>query len=184
MLALARAALNNAVTGLPAQIGSKELSVRLLEKRGCFVTLTKHGALRGCVGQFATGLPLHEAIARYARQAALEDPRFPPVQSAELDSLRIEISVLTEPQPLSFGSPQELLEKLGTGGHGVLLQIGERTATFLPQVWAQVPHKEDFLERLALKAGLPPSAWRRGDAIISLFRAESFAEDENRICAS
>ena len=85
--------------------------------------------------------PLHQAVAENARNAALRDPRFLPVKPDEVDKIKIEISVLTEPQPLAFSSPEDLLNKLHPNEDGVLLHIGPRTATFLPQVWAQIPDK-------------------------------------------
>ena len=148
----------------------------LLEKRACFVTLTKGGALRGCIGHLTALEPLHQAVASNARSAALRDPRFPPVQPEEVEDIHIEISVLTEPQPLAFSSPDDLLSKLRPNEDGVLLQIGPRTATFLPQVWAQIPDKEQFLQHLSQKAGCEPSAWRGQDVSISIYHVECFEE--------
>jgi AmmeMemoRadiSam system protein A len=178
MLVLARAELRNILSGDPTEFGPELLPCRLWERRGCFVTLTREGMLRGCVGQFASAAPLHEAITHHVQQAALEDPRFPPVQPTELDFLRIEISVVTEPVHAQFSSAEELLQNLNPATDGVLMQIADRTAVFLPQVWSQVSQKEDFLQRLAVKAGLPSSGWRNPRASFSLFRAESFAEPE------
>jgi AmmeMemoRadiSam system protein A len=112
-----------------------------------------------------------------AGQAALRDPRFPPVEPDELPRLRVEISVLTQPEPLTFHSPEELLAKLQPGRDGVVLRVGGRMATFLPQVWAQVSDKTSFMNQLALKAGFPPSTWRGPDATVSIYHAESFAEE-------
>ena len=121
--------------------------------------------------------PLHQAVAENARNAALRDPRFPPVQPDELDKIRIEISVLTEPQPLAFSSPDDLLSKLHPNEDGVLLHIGPRTATFLPQVWAQIPDKVEFLEHLSQKAGCEASAWRGTDVSVSIYHVECFEEE-------
>ncbi len=155
----------------------KDVPPNLAEKKACFVTLTKSGALRGCMGHLTAMEPLQRAVAENARNAALRDPRFPPVQPDEVDKLRIEISVLTEPQPLAFISPDDLLGKLHPNEDGVLLHIGPRTATFLPQVWAQIPDKAKFLEYLSQKAGCEPSAWRGPDVSVSTYRVECFEEE-------
>jgi AmmeMemoRadiSam system protein A len=178
MLGLARKTVASVVIngGLP-EIVAGDLASKLAEKRACFVTLTKAGELRGCIGHVLPQAPLYRAIMDNARGAALRDPRFEPVQSGEVDQLRIEISVLTEPQPLSFTSPDGLLDRLRPYEDGVLLRIGGRVATFLPQVWAHIPDKVDFLDHLAQKAGCPPAAWRTKDASISVYQAESFEEN-------
>lgn len=175
MLELARKTLRGVVTNgeLPEL---KEVSPKLAEKRACFVTLTKAGELRGCIGHILPQEPLCQAVMDNARSAALRDPRFPPLRPEEVDQLKIEISVLTEPQPLSYSSPDDLLKKLRPYEDGVLLRVGSHTATFLPQVWAQVPNKVEFLERLSQKAGCAPSAWREKDAGVSIYHVESFEE--------
>lgn len=175
MLGLARQTLASVVTNgaLPE---TEKVATKLAEKRACFVTLTKAGALRGCIGHILAQEPLYQAVMHNTRNAALRDPRFPPVEAGELEALRIEISVLTEPQPLSFTSPEDLLGKLQPYEDGVLLQIGGHVATFLPQVWAQVPDKTAFLNHLAQKAGCPASAWRDKDTTVSIYHVESFEE--------
>ncbi len=178
LLALARQTLRSVVTnGSLPEVAAKEVPPKLLEKKACFVTLTSNGALRGCIGHLMALEPLHQAVADNTRNAALRDPRFPPVQADELDQIRIEISVLTEPAPLPFSSPEDLLSKLHPNEDGVLLQMGPRTATFLPQVWAQIPDKAAFLDHLAQKAGCEPSAWRGKDVSVSVYHVECFEEE-------
>jgi AmmeMemoRadiSam system protein A len=150
---------------------------RLTEKRACFVTLTKEGELRGCVGHIHAREPLCQAVASSARNAALADPRFPPLAPDEVELVKIEISVLTEPQPLSFTSPEDLLSKLHPPEDGVLLWIGRHMATFLPQVWERVPDTVEFLNHLAQKAGCAPSAWRDKGSAVSIYHVESFEEN-------
>ena len=116
------------------------------------------------------------AVADNTRQAATRDWRFPPVERGEVNQIKIEISVLTEPQPLDFNSPEELLGKLRPHEDGVLLEIGSRRATFLPQVWKEVSNQAEFMDRLAQKAGCEPSAWRSGDATVSVYHVEAFEE--------
>jgi MEMO1 family protein len=178
LLELARRTLKSVTAGgdLP-EVSEKEVPPKLLEKKACFVTLTKSGALRGCIGHLTALAPLHQAVAENARNAALRDPRFPPVQPGELGEIKVEISVLTEPRPLAFSSPEDLLSKLHPKEDGVLLHIGPRTATFLPQVWAQIPDKVQFLEHLSQKAGCEASAWRGTDVSVETYHVECFEEE-------
>jgi AmmeMemoRadiSam system protein A len=178
LLDLARKTLVRVTAGgdLP-EFPEKDVPPKLAEKQACFVTLTKDGALRGCIGHLTAMEPLHQAVAENALNAALRDPRFLPVKPDEVDKIKIEISVLTEPQPLAFSSPEDLLSKLHPNEDGVLLRIGPRTATFLPQVWAQLPDKIKFLEHLSQKAGCEPSAWRGKDVSVSIYHVECFEEE-------
>jgi AmmeMemoRadiSam system protein A len=181
LLELARKTLASVTAGgdLP-EVAEKDVPPKLTEKKACFVTLTKEGALRGCIGHLTAMEPLHQAVADNARNAALRDPRFLPVKPDELDKIKIEISVLTEPQPLAFSSPDDLLSKLHPNEDGLLLHIGPRTATFLPQVWAQLPDKVKFLEHLSEKAGCEPSAWRGKDVTVEIYHVECFEEEHGR----
>lgn len=90
--------------------------------------------------------------------------------------MEIEVSVLTLPTPLGFGSPQELLHKLRPHVDGVVLKLEGRTATFLPQVWEKVPDAAGFMDELAHKALLPKSAWRQPDAVVLTYQVESFED--------
>lgn len=179
LLDLARETLRRVVAqSTPPEVNPDSVPARLREPKGCFVTLTKDGELRGCVGNVVADDPLCQAVMHNAESAALRDPRFPPVTAEELRKLRIEISVLTEPQPLTFRSPDDLLSQLQPRRHGIVLKIGGRSATFLPQVWSQIPDKVEFLGHLSQKAGCPPSAWRGPDVTASTFQVEAFAEPE------
>jgi AmmeMemoRadiSam system protein A len=181
LLELARKTLRSVTTnGSVPEVAAKDVPPKLAETKACFVTLTKDGVLRGCIGHLMAIEPLHQAVAENARNAALRDPRFPPVQADELDQIKIEISVLTEPQPLTFSSPEDLLSKLHPNEDGVLLHIGPRTATFLPQVWAQLPDKVEFLNHLSQKAGCETSAWRGKDVSVSIYHVECFEEEHAR----
>jgi AmmeMemoRadiSam system protein A len=176
---LAKRTIREVVTQgkLPA-VEPASLAKKFTEPKGCFVTLTKHGALRGCIGHIVPKESLYKAIMDNAQGSAVRDPRFPPVQPNELDQLEIEISILTVPQPLQFSSPDDLLSQLQPHKDGVVLQIGPRGATYLPQVWAQIPNKVDFLNHLAQKAGCAPADWRNKDATVSVYRVESFKESD------
>jgi len=177
LLQLARQTLASVVTNGSAPTPSREsLPPKVAEARGCFVTLTRHGDLRGCIGNIIAQGPLYQALIDNARSAALHDPRFRPVQAGEVPGLQIEVSVLTVPQPLAFGSPEELLAKLQPYEDGVVLRIGDAGATFLPQVWAQLPDKVEFLNHLSAKAGRAPSDWRGKDTTVSVYHVEAFEE--------
>jgi len=143
---------------------------------GTFVTLKHHGRLRGCIGSLSASDPLAEGVRRNAINAAFHDPRFSPLTESELSQIEIEVSVLTEPQPLVFSDPEDLLRKLQPNVHGVIIRQGYASATFLPQVWDQLPQKEDFLGQLCLKAGLPRDAWKRGALQVSTYQVQYFEE--------
>jgi len=176
MLRVARESILRHVTGMPPLEADAPPS-RLMRKQSCFVTLTLAGALRGCIGSVSPLLPLCQGVAEHARAAASRDPRFPAVTRHELDELKIEISVLTDPEPVTFESPEDLLSKLQPGVCGVVLRIEGLVGTFLPQVWAQVPDRTLFLNRLAEKIGFPPDAWRSPGISVSLYKVESFEEE-------
>jgi AmmeMemoRadiSam system protein A len=142
------------------------------EKRGVFVTLKKRGSLRGCIGRMVPDRPLAELVGSVALQSALEDPRFNPVTLRELPDLDVEISVLTPMRKVS--GPADIV----VGRDGVMLQKGNRSAVFLPQVapeqgWG----RDEMLNNLSMKAGLPPGAWKEG-AVFSTFQAIVFSEKE------
>jgi AmmeMemoRadiSam system protein B/AmmeMemoRadiSam system protein A len=141
-----------------------------------FVTLKHQGRLRGCIGSLSATDPLAEDVRRNAINAAFHDPRFAPLSVGELEQVAIEVSVLTEPRPLAFSDAEDLLRKLRPNVDGVVIRQGHAGATFLPQVWEQLPKKEDFLGHLCLKAGLPQDAWRRGGLTVSTYQVQYFEE--------
>lgn len=165
--------------GLPV-VDPKNVPLKLAESKGCFVTLTKNGGLRGCIGHILPQESLWKAVRDNARNAAMRDPRFPPVTTQELDQLEFEISILTTPEALAFESPDDLLNKLQPHRDGVVLQIGGQSATFLPQVWEQIPDKIGFLSALAQKAGAGPLDWRQPGTRVSIYQVEAFKESDLR----
>jgi AmmeMemoRadiSam system protein A len=179
LMRLAREALQAAVTGsrLPP-LDLKGFSERLGSPGATFVTLTRRGALRGCIGALQAQIPLAEDVRQHAVAAALDDFRFPPVQPNELDQIEIEVSVLTEPEPLRYDGPEDLIRRLRPDVDGVILTSGAHRATFLPQVWEKVPAPELFLDMLCEKAGLPDNSWREGHLQVSTYQVESFHETE------
>ncbi|MEP6995012.1 MAG: AmmeMemoRadiSam system protein A [Acidobacteriota bacterium] len=139
--------------------------------RGLFVTLRKSGELRGCIGTLAPTGDLTRVISEYALRAALQDPRFAPLESDELASCQIEISVLTEPAPLD--DP----ERIEIGRDGLILEMGGRRGLLLPQVASEWGFdRERFLSEVSRKAGLSSDAWRHADARLWTFQAEIFSE--------
>ncbi|HTZ19606.1 MAG TPA: AmmeMemoRadiSam system protein B [Opitutaceae bacterium] len=179
LLELARKTVREVVaTGQLPTVDTAALAPKFTAKKGCFVTLTERGALRGCIGHIVAQEPLIQAVVDNARNAALRDPRFSAVTADEVAQLEIEISVLTEPLPLFFSSPKDLLQKLQPGKDGVVLQIGGRGATYLPQVWEQIPDKVEFLNSLAEKAGCEASDWRGSGVSVSIYHVESFKESD------
>ncbi len=146
------------------------------QRRGNFVTLQTRGRLRGCIGKLVTDEPLHVSVSRNALGAAFRDPRFPPLAASELETLSISVSVLSPPKRLDYRDANDLLERIVPHRDGVILQQGAARATFLPQVWEQLPEPEVFLSALCRKAGLPPDSWRRGKLVVHTYRAQSFDE--------
>jgi hypothetical protein len=143
----------------------------LLQERGVFVTLTKAGELRGCIGYTAPVLPLYQAVAETARLAAQRDPRFPPVRQTELKELQYEISVLSSFHHLMDGS------KVRVGVDGLLIRRRESQGILLPQVPTELGwDRVTFLEELSLKAGLERTAWRDPDSDLFTFTALVFSD--------
>ncbi len=180
LLALARDAIARALH-LPGKAADPILDEPVFhERRAVFVTLTQKRALRGCIGSLLAVESLRDSTGRNAVQAALHDPRFPPLTPQELGSVHIEISVLGTPQPLEYSDATLLLQLLEPGKDGLIVEgpDGAR-ATFLPQVWEQLPQAEAFLGALCRKAGLAADAWKKGGLRYRRYRVESYGEDES-----
>ncbi len=177
MLKLAREALQDAVRGKP--LGRLDLASypeRLREQGATFVTLTRHGDLRGCVGALEPYQPLAEDVREHAVAAGMQDFRFPPVEPDELPEIEIEVSRLTQPKDLAYETPQELLTRLRPHVDGVILRDGFRRATFLPQVWEKIPDPAEFLSHLCLKMGAAPDTWMRRKLSVQIYQVEEFHE--------
>lgn len=179
LLRLARAKVEDAVNGgsrAEKVLEGVSSSEHLTAERGCFVTLHKHGDLRGCIGDIIPERSLIRCVLGNAVNAALKDRRFNPVASDELDAIDVEVSVLTPPEVLEYGSPEDLLAKLEPNVHGVVLSTRIGRSTYLPQVWEQLPDKEDFLSRLCTKHGSLPDCWRDRSTRVETYRAVVFGE--------
>ena len=157
------------------------LSPALKEVCGCFVTLHKHGQLRGCIGSIEPVSPLVECVESNAKNAAFRDPRFSPLSREELADIEIEVSVLSVPQRLDFTDGEDLKRQLQPLVHGVILSRGFNRSTFLPQVWKQLPDKEQFLGHLCQKGGMPQKAWQDpADTKVEVYQAAVFGEKNFR----
>ena len=173
LLALAREAITSKVSGghLPQPA---EIDEAFCQLQGAFVTLTKQGSLRGCIGYPEPIYPLYQSIIHGAASAALQDPRFSPVTPAELTAIEIEISVLSVLAPTK---PEAVV----VGTHGLVVEKGRLRGLLLPQVpleWGW--DREEFLNYTCRKAGLPAEAWRTGASLYS-FTAEVFSEAMYRV---
>jgi len=145
---------------------------------GTFVTLKIQGQLRGCIGNLTASESVVDGVRRNAINAAFHDPRFSPLSKNELDRTEIEISILSEPQPLEYRGGQDLIEKLRVKVDGVIIRKGHASATFLPQVWEQLPKPDEFLTHLCLKAGLPSDDWQKSELEVLTYQVQYFAEKQ------
>lgn len=159
----------------------------LMKPMGVFVTIesirhSREGTvkeLRGCIGFPLPVKPLARATIEAALSAAVEDPRFPPMNTSELETVTFEVSVLTPPEEVKVKSPKEYIEKIEIGRDGLIIERGFYKGLLLPQV--AVEYKWDpltFLSEACIKAGLPPDAWALEDTKIYRFQAVIFAEIE------
>lgn len=176
LLNIARRSIESGLVGGSAlQLGNGNLAASLSVSLSSFVTLTRSGALRGCVGSLESSGPLAQSVADSAFKAAFHDPRFSPLEAVETEDLVIEISVLSELEPLSAASRADLLNQLQPGEDGLLLQDGSYRATFLPKMWEALSDPEEFLDQLLVKAGLQHDYWSETISF-KRYRTLSFGE--------
>jgi AmmeMemoRadiSam system protein A len=150
----------------------------LNEPGASFVTLHSGAALRGCIGSLEAKRPLICDVAENAFSAAFRDPRFAPVKESELEDIHLDISVLSEAQPLVFESERDLLQKIQPMVDGLILKDGDFRGTFLPSVWESLPDASNFLQHLKLKAGLPADHW--SDSLeVWRYTTESFGDQND-----
>ncbi len=160
LLRLARQSIQHGLErGGPLPVDPSGFPPELTVIRATFVTLEKEGALRGCIGSLTAVRPLVEDIAHNAYSAAFKDPRFPPVEPQEVDTLEIHLSILSPPEPMQVASEEDLIARLRAGTDGLIIEDDGRRATFLPSVWRSLPEPKLFLRHLKQKAGLAPDYW-------------------------
>jgi AmmeMemoRadiSam system protein A len=152
-----------------------ELPEIFKQERGAFVTLEKHGQLRGCIGYIEAKKPLYLTVAEMAIAAAFHDPRFPPVQQEEWPDIAVEISILSPLQEIKD------VQEIEVGRHGLYIVQGARSGLLLPQV--ATDYKWDrltFLQQTCQKARLPSPAWQDKQTKIFIFSADIFGSDEEK----
>jgi AmmeMemoRadiSam system protein A len=177
LLGIARQSIEQgleAVTPLTPDVAGLEPVLR--EPAAVFVTLTREGELRGCIGSLQARDALAQAVANSAFNAAFRDHRFKPVGAAELELIAIEISVLSKLESWQPNSRESLLRELRPGIDGLLIEDRGHRATFLPQVWEKVASAEEFVGQLMRKAGLPARHWS-SSILLHRYRTLSFCED-------
>lgn len=178
LIRLAREAIECGVKGqklLP--LDESSLSFHLREQGASFITLTVHGELRGCIGALEPYQPLADDVREHAIAAALQDPRFPPIQPDELNGIKIEVSRLTRPIPLEYKDGDDLLSKLHPDVDGVILRDATgRHATFLPQVWEKISNPAEFMDNLCHKMGINHDSWRSIHFDVLVYQVEEFHE--------
>jgi len=152
-------------------------SPKFAERRGTFVTLTINHNLRGCIGHIIPQETLLEGIRENAVNAAFKDPRFNPLSKKEWDNVKIEISILTDSKPLEYTDGDDLLKKIRPDIDGVIIKKGYYQATFLPQVWEQLPDKKEFFTHLCLKAGMDGNEWKKGKIEVYTYQVQAFEEE-------
>lgn len=176
LLKIARAAIESPLSGKDqSEVLPEDLPPTLKKRGASFVTLTINGNLRGCIGNLTAVQPLYQDVAENAVSAAFNDPRFPPLSKEELSQITIEISVLSQPVSFHYGATAELVSYLQKNKPGLILQKGFHQATFLPQVWEDLPAPADFLAHLCLKAGLTADEWQKGQLRVFTYTVENFS---------
>lgn len=152
LLGIARGSIESSFEGHPRLHPDRPW---LRQAGATFVTLTKDGRLRGCIGSLEPARALRDDVARNALGAAFRDPRFTPITATEWPSCRVEVSLLSAPKPIRFADEDDLFEQIVEGEDGLILAADGRRGTFLPQVWEGLPQKRVFVMELLRKAGLP-----------------------------
>lgn len=173
LLARARAAIEHALELGPAPAPDPDLS----ERGATFVTLTRNGQLRGCIGSLKPHRALADDVVANAQSAALRDPRFAALTAEEWPDIRVEVSLLGRAEFLDAKSEAEVIAQLRPGEDGVIFFNGCQQATFLPQVWAQLPDPHDFLVELKKKAGLSPDYWSSA-VMVATYPVRKWREDD------
>ncbi len=177
LLELARSAIiKYCVTQETLCVDESEVPANLNVNAATFITLTKAGSLRGCIGHIRAIQPLFEDVIENACSAAFKDTRFNPVEESELDEIRIELSIMTPFVPLEYTGTEEVLTLLAEKRPGVMIRHAGHQALFLPQVWEQLPDPTQFLEHLCEKAGLNRASWELGTLEIELNTVTKYKE--------
>ena len=164
-------------TGHDEKINKKPKNIIFYEKRGVFVTLHKNDHLRGCIGNIEPVESIIDGVQDNSINAAFHDSRFSPLKLEEFNNINIEISILTKPEKVEYLDYNDLFSKLKPDIHGVIIKKNNRKATFLPQVWAQLPDIKDFFSHLCQKAGLSSDEWKNGNLEVLIYEIQEFKEE-------
>ena len=164
-------------SGQPLAVIPSEYHRDLKVVRASFVTLHRHGRLRGCIGHLEAVQPVVVDVAENAFAAAFRDPRFSPLTEKEWPDVELHLSLLTPPEPMQFRDEADLLDQIRPGEDGLILQDGPNRGTFLPSVWESLPDPVDFLVQLKYKAGLAANHWSDSMEFYR-YHAESFGEGD------
>jgi AmmeMemoRadiSam system protein A len=160
------------------QIDKNNLESIFLTRKATFVTLEKNNELRGCMGELEPQKPLYESIINNSLASAFLDPRFPPLDKTELKGIIIEISVLSPLKKVPiFKNSEDLLNYLTQKKPGLFIKKNGSQATFLPQVWEELPETKNFMTQLCLKAGMNPDEWQNLEMEIYEYQVEKFKEE-------
>jgi len=173
LLQIARSSIEKSLSGEPKE---QSLDAPWLRQAGAtFITLTKNGALRGCIGSLQAARPLGLDAAENALGAAFRDPRFPAMTAEEWPQCSVEVSLLSTPKQIRFADEADLLAQVKPGEDGIIVECDGKRATFLPQVWESLPERRMFFDELIRKAGLPGDT-RLGRCRVSRYRVAKFHE--------
>ena len=159
LLPIARAAIAREL-GVQQSAPAEAPQADWLRKPGAtFITLMQGETLRGCIGSLRATRPLIEDVQSNAVAAAFRDPRFKPLTREEFERTSVELSLLSDLEPMAFQDEKDALAQLRPGVDGLVFQYGYHQSTYLPQVWEDLPQPSEFLAHLKYKAGLPPDFW-------------------------
>ncbi|RLE42505.1 TIGR00296 family protein [Candidatus Woesearchaeota archaeon] len=183
LIALARKAIEDFYVDKDTEAEiSDEIKEKYKEKRGVFVSIYVDGELQGCIGFAYAVFPLWKAVIKAAVGAAFEDPRFPPLLKENYKKSRIELTILTEPEPIEIEEPEDYLKKIKIGKHGLMVKDAFGSGLLLPQVavdegWSV----EEFLNYTCMKAGLDADCWRNKRRNVYWFEAQVFSEEDGKV---
>jgi len=178
LVKLARRAIRYYLTyGTLLSINPTQVPKEYRKAGAVFVTLTyQDGRLRGCIGDIISTEPIYLNVIKNAVNAAVNDPRFPPLTEPELNEVVISISLISPPKQYFYHTPDELLTYLQKHKPGVIIRQGGYKAVFLPEVWEDLPEADRFLSALCRKAGLASDCWQEPDVEVFTFQTKTIKE--------
>ena len=176
LLQLAKNSIRHGLeSGEMLELNAEDFEGSLQQPRASFVTLRINAALRGCMGSLEATVALAADVTQNAFKSAFKDPRFPPLTSAEVVSLHMDIAVLTSAEPIECDSEKELVQQLRPGVDGVTLMEGTQRSTLIPAAWSHFTSNKQLVQQLKIKAGLPVDYWSE-TIRFERYQAESFGE--------